>query len=210
MFTKVKMCTSVIDHTSNGNYSVVMVMRTIFCLRQGRDEPTEAYYRQFEAAISTSEVVKWNATTHIELNTAYTNGEYEYYTKRFQSMRLIMSAYSGRYSGIWNNLNNSTLLDTDNYPKTKTSAYNVLCFYKKQAPPRQVYAPPSAVIFFQSGDTEKNKTKPGNDGRSFPEVTCYRWQETVNYVGNFPSSTANTCTGTQGLQVGLTTTQTKN
>ena len=36
LFTKLKMCTSIIDHTSNGYYSEVMAMRTIFCLRQGR------------------------------------------------------------------------------------------------------------------------------------------------------------------------------
>ena len=56
LFTKVKKCTSGIDHTSNGYYSAVMAMRTIFCLRQGIDEPTEAYYRQFEAFISTAEL----------------------------------------------------------------------------------------------------------------------------------------------------------
>ena len=31
-----------------------MVMSTILFLRQGRDEPTEAYYRIFEADISTA------------------------------------------------------------------------------------------------------------------------------------------------------------
>ena len=80
-------------------------------------------------------------------------------------MCLIMSADSYRYSGIWNNLKNSTLLGTDNYPTTTTTTYNVLCLYKKPAPPRQVHAPPTAVTFFQSGYTEKNNTTPGNDGR---------------------------------------------
>ena len=64
-----------------------------------------------------------------------------------------------------------TLLGTDIYPKTTTVAYNVLCCYKKLAAPRQVHAPPAAVTFFQSGDTEKNKTTRGNDGRSFLEFT---------------------------------------
>ena len=78
----------------------VIVMRTILCLRQGRDEPTEAYYRQFEAAISTSELAKCNATTHIELNKAYVDGYDEDGTNRFQAMCLIMSADSDQYSGI--------------------------------------------------------------------------------------------------------------
>ena len=51
MFTKVKMCTSGISHTSNGYYSSVMSMMNILCLRQGRDEPMKAYYRRFEVAI---------------------------------------------------------------------------------------------------------------------------------------------------------------
>ena len=59
------MCTSRIDHTSDGYQFAVMETRTIFCLRQERDEPAEAYYRQFEAAISTSEVEKCSTTNHI-------------------------------------------------------------------------------------------------------------------------------------------------
>ena len=65
MFTKVKMCTSGIDHTSNGYYSAVMVMITILCLKQGIDDLMGAYYRRFEADISTAELAKCNATTHI-------------------------------------------------------------------------------------------------------------------------------------------------
>ena len=69
-----------------------MEMRTIFCTRQGTDEPTEVYYRKFEADISTAKLEKFNATTHIELNKAYVYGEDEYETKRFHAMCLIMSA----------------------------------------------------------------------------------------------------------------------
>ena len=76
-----------------------------------------------------------------------------------------MYADLDQYSGIWNYQKNSTLLCTYNYPKNTTAAYDKLCRYKKTAPPRQVNAPPAAVAFFKSGDTEKNKTTPGNDGR---------------------------------------------
>ena len=82
-------------------------------------------------------------------------------------MCLVMSNDSDRYSWIWNDLNNSTLMITDNYPKTTTVAYDVLLCYKKPAPQRQVHTPPESVMFFQSGDTEENKTVPGNDGGSF-------------------------------------------
>ena len=98
----------------------------------------------------------------------------------------------------------------ENYPKTTTTAYNVLFRYKKPTPPRQVHMPPAAVKFVQSGDTEKNKTVPGNDGRSFPEVTCYRCQETGRYAKNCTSSTANTHTGSKSIQVELTMNQTTN
>ena len=122
-------------------------------------------------------------------------------------MFLIMSADLDLYSGIWKYLNNSTLLGTYNYPKTTTAACDVMCRYKKSAPPRQVHAPPAEVTFVQRGDTDKNNTTPGNDGISFPEVTCYFCQDTGHYDGNCPSSTANTRTRTQSLQVGLTMTQ---
>ena len=77
-----------------------MAMRTIFCLRQGIHEPTEAYYRRFEVAISTAEVEKCNATAHLELNKAYENGDNEDGTEKFKEMCLIISADSERLSGI--------------------------------------------------------------------------------------------------------------
>ena len=85
--------------------------------------------------------------------------------KRFQAICLIVSSDSYLYSGIWNNLNNSTLLGTDNYPKNTTSAYDALCRYKKPAPSRQVHTPPAAVTFVKIGGTDKNKSRPGNYGR---------------------------------------------
>ena len=176
MLTKVKICTSDIVHTSNGYYYIVMAMRTILCLIQGRGDPKEAYYRRFEAAILMTELAKWNGITHTELNKTYTGGDNEDGTKSFQSVCLITSAESYWYSRIWENLKNITLLGTDNYPKTTTTTYDILCRYKKPTPQRQVHTSPAAVMFVQSGDTDKNKTAPGIDGRLFPEVTCYHCQ----------------------------------
>ena len=122
-------------------------------------------------------------------------------------MCLIISADSYWYSCIYNNLNNIILLGTENYPKTTTAAYYVLCSYKKPIPPHQVHGPSALVTFVQSHDTEKHKIVPGNDGISFTEVTCYRCQKTGNYAVNCPSSTSNTRTGPQSLQVVLTMTQ---
>ena len=59
-----------------------MVRMTIFCIIQGRDEPTGVYYIRFEVTISTA------------LNKSYVDGEYEDSTKRFQEICLIMSADS--------------------------------------------------------------------------------------------------------------------
>ena len=84
LYTKFKMCTSGIVHTSNGYHSAVMDMRTIFCPIQGIDKPKEAYYRIFEASISTADLVKCNATTHMELNKSYANGDDKDGTNRFQ------------------------------------------------------------------------------------------------------------------------------
>ena len=67
-------------------------MSTIFCQRQGSNEPAEAYCRIFESAISMSELEKCNATTHMELNKSYANVDDEDGTKRLQEIFLIVSA----------------------------------------------------------------------------------------------------------------------
>ena len=90
------MCTSGIDHTSNGYHYTAIAMRTIFCLRQGRYEPSEAYCRRFEATISMAELSKCNATTHIELNKSNANGDDKDGTKKFKEMCLTMTADSDR------------------------------------------------------------------------------------------------------------------
>ena len=78
---------------------------------------------------------KGNAKTPMELNKAYADGYNGDGTKRFQEMCLIMSADSDQYSVIWNDLKNSNLLGTEKYTTITTSAYGVLCCYKKPAPP---------------------------------------------------------------------------
>ena len=83
---KIKICTSVINHTSNWKYSAVMIMRVIFCLQQGKDKPTKANYQRFEAAISTSDFEKCTATTHMELSKTYTWGNEDNGTKIFEAM----------------------------------------------------------------------------------------------------------------------------
>ena len=50
-----------------------MATRKIFCLIQVIYEPTEVNYRRFEEDISTAELEKWNATTHMGLNKANAN-----------------------------------------------------------------------------------------------------------------------------------------
>ena len=67
-YSKNKMCTSRIDHTSNGYYSTVMYTRNIFFLRQWKYEATEAYYRWFDEFIFTDELEKCTATMYTELN----------------------------------------------------------------------------------------------------------------------------------------------
>ena len=65
-------------------------MRNIFFLRKGIDDTKEAYHIIFEAAISTSDLEKCDATIHMELNKSYANVDYKYVTKRFQEMFIIM------------------------------------------------------------------------------------------------------------------------
>ena len=62
----------------------------------------------------------------MELNKTCAGGDEKDGTKRFQEMSFIMPAESEQYSGIRNDLKNSTLMATCNYPRTKTAAYDAV------------------------------------------------------------------------------------
>ena len=113
-----------------------MDIRNILCLQEAQYEPTEAYYRRFEASISTSELAKCMVMTHVEPKKTYAGEDDDNITKRFQAMCLLLPADYEQYSGNWDELENSTLLGMENDPKTPTAAYDVLCHYKKPAPQR--------------------------------------------------------------------------
>ena len=81
------------------------------------------------------ELAKCNATTQMELNKAYENGDNENCIKKIQEMCIIMSTDSDICSDIWNDMKNINLLVTYNFPQTTTSTYDVLCCYKKPASP---------------------------------------------------------------------------
>ena len=87
------------------------------------------------AAIYTVELEKYTETTLTELNRTYTGGEANNGTSKFQARRFLLLANSKRFSGVWNNLKNITLLGTGNYPKTPTAAYNILFWHKNLTPP---------------------------------------------------------------------------
>ena len=65
LLTNIKICTYGINHTSNGCYYSVISVKYIFCLHQGRDKPTKAYYRRFESPISISELEKCMTMTQV-------------------------------------------------------------------------------------------------------------------------------------------------
>ena len=69
-----------------------MVIRDNLCLQQGQYEPTKAYCWRFEASISTYELEKCMAMTHVEIYKTYMEGDDYNVTKRFQEMCLLISA----------------------------------------------------------------------------------------------------------------------
>ena len=92
LFTNINVCKSCIEPKSNDYDSIVMDIRNILCLQEAQYEPTEAYYRRFEASISTSDLEQCTAMTHVELNNTYMEGNDYNVTKRFQATCLLMSA----------------------------------------------------------------------------------------------------------------------
>ena len=125
-------------------------------------------------------------------------GDNDNRAKRFQDMCLFMSNDSERFSGIWNDLDNNTLMNIENYPKTPDTANDVLCLHRNLTPPHKAHAPPGAVSFVQHGNTGSN-TVPVNYRQSFIEVTCYLYHQMGHYAGNFPSYTSSTRMGSQSL-----------
>ena len=89
-------------------------------------------------------------------------GDYDNITKRLQEMCLFIYAEYEEYSGIWNDLNNSTLLGMDNCPNTPTAAYDVLWHYKKPAPPCQAHIPPGgwrfSIVTMQTAARQSQET----------------------------------------------------
>ena len=186
-----------------------MDTREILYLGQGQDEYTKAYYRRFEEAISTYELAKCTATTQMELNKTYTRGNNYNVTKRFQDMCLLMSDNYEQYWGIWGDLKNATLMGREKYSNTPTTAYNMLFHYKHPTPQHQSHTTLGAVTFVHSDNENNRKKVPGNYRMLFADIMCYRYQEMVHYRGKSLSPTDNTCSGSQLLQVGLTTTKNK-
>ena len=68
----------------------------------------------------------------MELNKTYVGGNNDNITNRFQVIGLLVPDYSEKYSVIWYDLNNSTLLGTDNYPNNPTANYDIFCRYKSR------------------------------------------------------------------------------
>ena len=80
-----------INHTRNAYCSAVMATKEILCLQQGQYEQTKAYYQRFEAAISTYDLEKCMAMTHVGLKKTHARGDNHNGINRFQVMCLIIS-----------------------------------------------------------------------------------------------------------------------
>ena len=63
----------------------------------------------------------------MELKKTYTGVDDENDTNLIQVMCILVSDDSEQYSGIWDDLNNITLLGTENYKKTTTAVYEPFC-----------------------------------------------------------------------------------
>ena len=129
----------------------------------------------------------------------------------FKAVLFLECADSTRYFSLWQLLRNEALVGQDNYPRTMTKTYDILTKFRS---PNWRNEPggrgagrgggrgdegnrPSGRSFLQSGDD--GQVVAGSDGRSFPEIRCYRCQSNGHYSGNCPGSP----TPTQHLQVGL-------
>ena len=128
--------------------------------------------------------------------------------KRYIAISFLKRAHTGKYGGLWTDLENSFSRGLDHYPNDITGAYNLLINYKRQTDQGAQGAQKQHNKTSNPSDLKEEnavaftqtvlKLVPGVDGITHDNIKCYK----CDSMGHFASScsTAETQPATQFFQ----------
>jgi len=120
----------------------------------------------------------------------------------------------GCFTNLWSELKNSMLKGHDDYPKSLTAAYNLLCNYRAPTSQRTTDSQVN-VSFLQATNDQENPTTgnatetqesvPGTNGQCYPRTFCYCCRR-HGHIARYRAE-PDIRGGVQSMQIGVTLTQ---
>ena len=138
-----KLIAAGIDKKQDFALSTMLALRTLYALRQNAGETLESYYRRFQAAINTAEMMEAAVADHPGLiksetpsGTRTTEKIKKACSEKYKAVLFLMSADYKSYSRLWARLSESVTLGRNEYPASMAAAFEILakCRPKDQQP----------------------------------------------------------------------------
>ena len=114
----------------------------------------------------------------------------------------LIKSDKGRYAGLCASLQNQFSRGTNQYPTDLTDAYNMISTHKnentkKMAPKKDANKDKDKNSNNDGENTQNglsflqhdNEVTPGNDGRVFANITCYKCKRKGHYKTSCPGTT---------------------
>jgi hypothetical protein len=132
LLTELKRETAGIDAMGNKHVNYIKALRATLNLRQGNDESDEKYLKRMNASV---EVLKLAGGGHVLASPDLidmsgltpTKQEESIESEKFLGALLLLNANPSRYASLNKELVHSAQLGIDNYPKSSSSTYELLC-----------------------------------------------------------------------------------
>ncbi len=224
LLASLKKAASGVSRTSNTYYSMHKCLKSFYSLRQGDRESVESYLQRFESVVQTLKMEKGNVAEHKglidhEVSLGNTTNTREIVNEKFLAMSFLLGADPNRYKQLWTSLENSMLVNRDEYPFTVAAAYDLLCQYKSQGGNRilgnknkdkNINDKNVNVIFAQVHSKQDDGNVPpvaGYNGVVCPNTRCYICHNKGHAAYYCPEKSRTH--GLQGVQVGTMLTQIK-
>ena len=194
-----KMISSGIDKRGNKHHTLVKLLIHFINIRQHPLESNDSFRTRLDAAVLTLELangkhVLCSEKLIVAQNTSSpTAKEISEEEEKFKAMLMVVQADGNRYGTLQSNLEEGVLLGRDEYPKTVTSAYELL---QKTCPevPKQSNRQwrfcrnkgnlnnITNLSFAQTTD----EVIPGVDGKKHPHVICHACNKRRHYANKCP------------------------
>lgn len=90
-----------------------------------------------------------------------------------------------RFSGLWKDLHNSTLLGRDEYPSSITMAYDLLNHYRGKQKQSNRFM--DTHVSFAQVKLDSVDLVAGTDGNTHNDVTCFKCMKPRHIARHYPS-----------------------